>query len=145
MYKNLNKVTEIVNELNCVYDPIDYFRKLTYFSNYSNLNREDNEMIIYVNDGEKVKITEGPLFKIFKYYVLLQNYDDFESFLQLLWRFLENFNNEFNFKDLANEVDDVINIRKQYNVYNSEDDEMIEYLKEYFNCIHFLLEELDKL
>lgn len=145
MYKNLNKVIEVVGRLNCLYDHIDYFRRLTYFDNYSDLNREDNEMILYVNGDEQVKINEGPLFKIFRYYVLLQNYDDFESFLQLLWRFLENFNNEFNFKDLANEVDDIVDIRKQYNVYNSEDDEMIKYLKEYFNCIHFLLEELDKL
>lgn len=111
----------------------------------SKYDRSNRSMIIKV-DGKEISIDNGPLFKIFKYYCMVQNYDDFDNYLDLIKCYLNFFDNQFDLLDLSNEIDEIIDIRKQYNVYNPEvDDDHIKYIKLCFETIHMLLKMLDEL
>lgn len=145
MYKNLNKIVKVIDAIECL-NEVDYMiAVLTSFDTNSKYDRSGRFMIIKAN-GKEIQISDGPLFKIFKYYCMLQDYDDFMGYLDLTKCYLDFFDNQFNFLDLANEIDEVINIRKKYNAYNSEiDDEYLENVKQYFKDLHILLKEIDKL
>ena len=145
MYKNLNKIVKVIDAIECL-NEVDYMiAVLTSFDTNSKYDRSGRFMVIKA-DGKKIQISDGPLFKIFKYYCMLQNYDDFMGYLDLTKWYLNFFNNQFNFLDLANELGEVITIRKQYNAYNPEiDDWYLEAVKQYFKNLHNLLLELDKL
>ena len=144
-YKNLIKVVEVIDAIESLQE-VDYMISvLTSFDTNSKYDRSGRFVIIKV-DGKEIKIDNGPLFKIFKYYCMLQNYDDFMGYLDLTNCYLNFFDNKFNFLDLSNEVDEIVNIRKQYNAYNPEiDDEYAQYVKIYFEAIHMLLKMLDEL
>ena len=81
------------------------------------------------------------------FYEMLYSLDssDFNSDLQMLDCFLRNFDYKFDYNNLSEEVKNVIPIRKEYGVYNEEDDIIIQEIKYYFMGIHFLLKELDNL
>lgn len=145
MYKNLNKIVKVINAIECL-NEVDYMiAVLTSFDTNSKYDRSGRFMTIKVN-GKEIQISDGPLFKIFKYYCMLQDYDDFMGYLDLTKWYLNFFDNQFNFLDLSDELDEVITIRKQYNAYNPEiDDWYLEAVKQYFKNLHNLLLELDEL
>lgn len=145
MYKNLSKIVKVINAIESL-NEVDYMiAVLTSFDINSKYDRSGRSMIIKTN-GKEIQINNGPLFKIFKYYRMLQDYDDFMGYLHLTKCYLDFFDNQFNFLDLANEINEVIDIRKKYNAYNSEiDDEYLEDVKQYFKDLHMLLKEVDKL
>lgn len=144
MYKNLNKIVKVIDAIECL-NEVDYMiAVLTSFDTNSKYDRSGRFMTIKA-DGKEIQISDGPLFKIFKYYCMLQDYDDFMGYLDLTKWYLNFFNNQFNFLDLANKLDEVITIRKQYNAYNPEIDNLyLEAVKQYFKDLHNLLLELDK-
>ena len=142
MYKNLNKIVKVIDAIECL-NEVDYMiAVLTSFDINSKYDRSGRFMIIKAN-GKEIQISDGPLFKN---YCMLQDYDDFMGYLDLTKWYLNFFDNQFNFLNLANELDEVIIIRKQYNAYNSEiDDWYLEAVKKYFKNLHNLLLELDKI
>lgn len=144
-YKNLVKIVNVIDAIESL-NEVDYMISvLTSFDTNSEYSRSSRSMVIKTN-GKEVEINDGPLFKIFKYCRMVQNYDDFCGYLDIIKCYLNFFENKFNFLDLSNEVDEIINIRKQYKVYNPEiDDEYVQYIKIYFEAIHMLLKELDNL
>lgn len=142
MYKNLDKVVKIINQADEFDNISSCLSELTKFDCYSKRQNLGTEMVITVNRENHI-IKDGPLFKIFIFYDFIYNYDDFEGPLEIFNSYLKYFNNEFNFLDLANEIDEIINIRKQYNMYNSKvDDICVKYAKQYFKDIHNLLLKL---
>lgn len=145
MYKNLSKIVKVIDAIESL-NEVDYMLAvLTSFDTHSKYDRSGRFMVIRADDKE-IQIKDGPLFKIFKYYSMVQDYDDFMGYLDLTKCYLNFFDNKFDFLDLSNEADEIINIRKQYKVYNPEiDDEYLEAVKQYFKDLHNLLTELDRL
>lgn len=70
---------------------------------------------------------------------------DFESNLEMLNCFLRKHEFKFDYQDVNDEIKNIIPIRKEYGVYNKEDDIIVQEIKYYFMGIHFLLKELDDL
>lgn len=144
-YRNLIKVVNIIDAIESLNEFDHIIAVLTSFDMSSKYDRSNRSMIIKV-DGKEISINNGPLFKIFKYYCMVQNYDDFDGYLDLIKCYLNFFDNQFDLLDLSNEIDEIIDIRKQYNVYNPEvDDDHIKYIKLCFETIHMLLKMLDEL
>lgn len=146
MYKNIKKIYEILYELNCLCDYNQSFRDLIYINKESGYDKYKKKVIVKLNDKEII-VEDGILFKLSKFYHMLTSLDngDFESDLQMLYWFLKNHNFKFNYKDLSQEVKDIIPIRKEYGVYTKEDDYSATELEYYFKSIHALLEDLDNL
>ena len=147
MYKNMKKIDEILGNIDClIFDKNQYFEDLIFINDEFKYDHRKRELIVEFED-KKIIHKEGILFKLNMFYEMLYNLDsgDFDSDLQMLDCFLRNFYYKFNYNDLSKEVEDIIQIRKEYGVYTEEDDASAAELQYYFKEIHYLLEELDDL
>lgn len=146
-YKNMKKIDEILYNLDClICDNNKSLRDLIYINEESGYDKYKEKVIIKLNDKEII-VEDGILFKLSKFYYMLTCLEngDFESDLQMLYCFLKIHNFKFDYQDLNNEIKNIIPIRKEYGVYNKEDDIIVQEIKYYFMGIHFLLKELDDL
>ncbi len=146
-YKNMKKIDEILGNIDCIItDRNKYFKDLVFINNEFEYDRHKKELAIEFKD-KKIIYKDGILFKLNMFYQMLYNLDsgDFDSDLQMLDCFLRNFDYKFNYKDLSEEIKNVIPIRKEYGVYTEEDDIAVAELEIYFKEIHYLLEDLDDL
>ncbi len=146
-YKNMKKIDQILGNIDCIItDRNKYFEDLIFINNKFEYDHNKREMVIEFRD-KKIILTRGILFKLNMFYQMLYNLDsgDFDSDLQMLNCFLRNFDFKFNYKDLSQEVKDIIPIRKEYGVYTKEDDIAVAELEIYFKEIHYLLKDLDDL
>lgn len=146
-YKNMKKIDEILGNIDCIItDRNQSFKDLALINNKLGYNRHKKELVVEFKD-KKIIYKDGILFKLNMFYQMLYDLDsgDFDSDLQMLNCFLRNFDYKFNYKDLSQEVKDVIPIRKEYGVYTKENDYSAMELEYYFKEIHCLLEDLDNL
>ena len=146
-YKNMKKIDEIIGNIDCIItDRNQSFEDLAFINNKFEYDRYKKELVIDFKD-KKIIYKDGILFKLNMFYQMLYNLDsgDFDSDLQMLDCFLRNFDYKFNYKDLSQEVKNVIPIRKEYGVYTKEDDYSVMELEYYFKEIHYLLKDLDDL
>lgn len=147
MYKNIQKIYEIIYNIDClICDNNEFFRDLIYINSESEYDKYQKKVIVNLN-GKKIIVEDGILLKLNKFYHMLMRLEngDFESDLQMLYWFLRNHNFKFNYLDFSQEIKDIIPIRKKYGVYTKEDDAIVQEIKYYFMGIHFLLKELDSL
>lgn len=147
MYKNIQKIYEILYNLDClICDNNKSLRDLIYINKTSGYDKYKEEVVVKLNDKEII-VKDGILFKLSQFYHMLTSLEngDFESDLQMLHCFLKIHNFEFDYQDLNDEIKDIIPIRKEYGVYTKEDDMIVREIKYYFMGIHFLLKELDSL
>lgn len=147
MYKNIQKIYEIIYNIDClICDNNEFFRDLIYINSESEYDKYQKKVIIRLNDKEVI-IEDGILLKLNKFYHMLMCLEngDFESNLQMLYWFLRNHDFKFNYLDLSQEIKDIIPIRKEYGVYIKENDTSTAQLESYFKKIHYLLKDLDDL
>ena len=147
MYKNMKKIDEILGNIDCIIlDKNQSFEDLVFINDEFGYDRHKKELVIEFDD-KKIIYKDGILFKLNMFYQMLYNLDscDFDSDLQMLDCFLRNFDYKFDYKDLSQEVKDVIPVRKEYGVYTKENDYSVMELEYYFKEIHYLLEDLDNL
>lgn len=146
-YKNMKKIDEILGNIDrIIIDKNQSFEDLVFINDEFGYDRHKKELIVEFKD-KKIIYKDGILFKLNMFYQMLYNLDsgDFDSDLQMLDCFLRNFDYKFNYKDLSQEVKDVIPVRKEYGVYTKENDYSVMELEYYFKEIHALLEDLDNL
>jgi hypothetical protein len=146
-YKNMKKIDEILGNIDCIItDKNQSFEDLVFIDDEFRYDHHKKELVIEFED-KKIIYKDGILFKLNMFYQMLYNLDsgDFDSDLQMLDCFLRNFDYKFNYKDLSQEVKNVIPVRKEYGVYTKENDYSVMELEYYFKEIHYLLEDLDNL
>jgi hypothetical protein len=147
MYKNIQKIYEIIYNIDClICDNNEFFRDLIYINSESEYDKYQKKVIIRLNDKEVI-IKDGILLKLNKFYHMLMCLEngDFESDLQMLYWFLRNHDFKFNYLDFSQEIKDIIPIRKEYGVYTKENDTSTAQLESYFKKTHYLLKDLDDL
>lgn len=147
MYRNMQKVDEILYNLDClICDNNKSLRDLIYINKESGYDKYKEKVVVKLNDKEVI-IEDGILFKLSQFYHMLTSLEngDFESNLEMLNCFLRKHEFKFDYQDLNNEIKNIIPIRKEYGVYTKEDDIIVQEIKYYFMGIHFLLKELDSL
>lgn len=146
-YKNMKKIDEILYNLDClICDNNKSLRDLIYINEKSGYDKYQEKVIVKLNDKEII-VKDGILFKLSQFYYMLTSLEngDFESNLEMLNCFLRKHEFKFDYQDLNDEIKEIIPIRKEYGVYNKEDDMIVQEIKYYFMGIHFLLKELDSL
>lgn len=147
MYKNMQKVDKILYNLDClICDNNKSLRDLIYINSKSYYDKNNKEVVIKLSD-KTITVKDGILLKLNEFYDMLTVLEngDFDSNLQMLDCFLRNHEFKFDYQDLSEEIKDIIPIRKEYGIYNKEDDMIVREIKYYFMGIHFLLKELDTL
>lgn len=113
MYKNIQKIYEIIYNIDClICDNNEFFRDLIYINSESEYDKYQKKVIIRLNDKEVI-IENGILLKLNKFYHMLMCLEngDFESDLQMLYWFLRNHDFKFNYLDFSQEIKDIIPIR----------------------------------
>lgn len=146
-YKNMKKIDEILYNLDClICDNNKSLRGLIYINEKSGYDKYQEKVVVKLNDKEII-VKDGILFKLSQFYHMLTSLEngDFESSLEMLNCFLRKHEFKFDYQDLNDEIKNIIPIRKEYGVYNKEDDIIVQEIKYYFMGIHFLLKELDDL
>lgn len=146
-YKNMKKIDEILYNLDClICDNNKSLRDLIYINEKSGYDKYQEKVIVKLNDKEII-VKDGILFKLSQFYHMLTSLEngDFESNLEMLNCFLRKHEFKFDYQDVNDEIKNIIPIRKEYGVYNKEDDIIVQEIKYYFMGIHFLLKELDDL
>lgn len=146
-YKNMKKIDEILYNLDClICDNNKSLRNLIYINEKSGYDKYQEKVIVKLNDKEII-VKDGILFKLSQFYHMLTSLEngDFESNLEMLNCFLRKHEFKFDYQDVNDEIKNIIPIRKEYGVYNKEDDIIVQEIKYYFMGIHFLLKELDDL
>lgn len=146
-YKNMKKIDKILYDLDClILDRNKSFKDLVFIDDEFKYDHGKRELVVEFED-KKIIFKDGILFKLNMFYEMLYNLDsgDFESDLQMLDCFLRNFDYKFDYRDLSQEVKDIIPVRKEFGVYDKENDYSVADLESYFKEIHCLLEDLDNL
>lgn len=146
-YKNMKKIDEILYNLDCIIcDNNKSLRDLIYINKKSGYDKYQEKVIVKLSDKEII-VKDGILFKLSQFYHMLTSLEngDFESNLEMLNCFLRKHEFKFDYQDVNDEIKNIIPIRKEYGVYNKEDDIIVQEIKYYFMGIHFLLKELDDL
>lgn len=147
MYKNIQKIYEIIYNIDClICDNNEFFRDLIYINSESEYDKYQKKVIVNLK-GKKIIVEDGILLKLNKFYHMLMCLEngDFESDLQMLYWFLRNNDFKFNYLDFSQEIKDIIPIRKEYGVYIKENDTSAAQLESYFKKTHYLLKDLDDL
>lgn len=147
MYKNIQKIYEIIYNIDClICDNNEFFRDLIYINSESEYDKYQKKVIVNLK-GKKIIVKDGILLKLNKFYHMLTCLEngDFESDLQMLYLFLRNNDFKFNYLDFSQEIKDIIPIRKEYGVYTKENDTSTAQLESYFKKTHYLLKDLDDL